>query len=153
MNIRLAQQEEAPLISDLALRSKGYWGYDSHFLSLCKEELTYSKEDFVNLQIYLLQTSEVVGFYALSPMDNKSIELEALFIDPKHIGLGYGYQLLLHAIETAKQLGALEMLVIADPFAMTFYQKHGAKYLDTIESKSIAGRHLPRLNFIFSAIT
>jgi hypothetical protein len=41
--IRFAKPEEASLLSELALRSKSYWGYAADFLVSCTAELTYKK--------------------------------------------------------------------------------------------------------------
>ena len=37
--IRRARPEEAGALSDLAIRSKGHWGYDVAFLASCRAEL------------------------------------------------------------------------------------------------------------------
>jgi hypothetical protein len=36
---RLARRAEAPLLSDLALRSKRHWGYDDDFMNRCRRQL------------------------------------------------------------------------------------------------------------------
>ncbi|MGI5472915.1 hypothetical protein [Streptomyces sp. CA-132043] len=38
--IRPAFATEAETLSDLALRSKAHWGYDTAFLGACRDELT-----------------------------------------------------------------------------------------------------------------
>ena len=35
----------------MALRSKGYWGYDQEFLDACRAELTFRPEDVVTRRI------------------------------------------------------------------------------------------------------
>jgi hypothetical protein len=42
--IRPARVDEAHLLSDLALRSKAYWGYSPELIEQCREELSYSEE-------------------------------------------------------------------------------------------------------------
>jgi hypothetical protein len=41
-HIRPASPDEAALISSLAIRSKGHWGYSAEFLDACRDELTYT---------------------------------------------------------------------------------------------------------------
>ncbi|MEE8490728.1 MAG: hypothetical protein V3S60_03740 [Acidimicrobiia bacterium] len=36
ISIRPARRDELDLLSDLALRSKGFWGYDDDFLEACR---------------------------------------------------------------------------------------------------------------------
>jgi hypothetical protein len=43
--IRPARPDECELLSELALRSKGCWGYDAEFLEACRAELTLVPED------------------------------------------------------------------------------------------------------------
>lgn len=39
--IRVARADEHADISELALRSKSYWGYSKEFLDACRDELTF----------------------------------------------------------------------------------------------------------------
>ena len=43
--------DEARLLSELALRSKGHWGYDQAFLDACRAELTLAPEDLERQRI------------------------------------------------------------------------------------------------------
>ena len=36
--------QDAAALSELALRSKGYWGYDATFLEACRDELTLTAD-------------------------------------------------------------------------------------------------------------
>ncbi|MHB1596277.1 MAG: hypothetical protein ACYCU3_19125 [Streptosporangiaceae bacterium] len=38
---RPARPDEVGLLGDLALRSKGHWGYDREFLDACRSELAF----------------------------------------------------------------------------------------------------------------
>ena len=46
MLVRPGHPGEAAILSDLALRSKSYWGYDADFLEACRDELGLQAEDF-----------------------------------------------------------------------------------------------------------
>ncbi|WP_339719632.1 GNAT family N-acetyltransferase [uncultured Paraglaciecola sp.] len=147
--IRFAKPQEALLLSKLALRSKGHWGYDADFLLSCKEELTYNLSQLL-LPTYCFKLTElngqtITGFFALNVSDRDSAVLEALFIDPAFIGQGYGKRLLSEAIAVAKEYKAKKMTLQSDPFAENFYLANGAVKVGEMESQSIRGRFLPKL--------
>lgn len=147
--IRVAKPEEAAALSDLALRSKGYWGYDADFLASCKEELTYSAEQLVSrsycFHVAELPSENIAGFFALNFLGDEYPELEALFIDPNFIGQGWGKYLLSAAIAVAKTHNAKSIKLQGDPFAEDFYLANGAVKVGETESLSIPGRFLPLL--------
>lgn len=141
--IRPARAEEAALLSDLALRSKGYWPYDAAFLEACRAELTLSPGYIDSHPVYVCEEQgRVVGFYALDDQPPGG-ELDALFVEPDAIGRGYGRRLFRHAVETAKRRGWSEMMIEADPYAEPFYQAMGAVRMGEVPSGSIPGRTIP----------
>lgn len=147
--VRLARPEEAAILSDLALRSKGYWGYDQIFLASCKDELTYSKGQ-LSSPPYCFKVAElnghiITGFFALNFLGSAHPELEALFIAPEFIGQGWGKSLLSAAISVAKTYQATSIKIQGDPFAEDFYLANGAIKVGETESHSIQGRFLPLL--------
>jgi hypothetical protein len=65
--LRPGREEEARLLSELALRSKGHWGYDQAFLDACRAELTLTPEDVLAHRVTVAERDgRVVGFYALA---------------------------------------------------------------------------------------
>lgn len=147
--IRFAKPEEVAVLSALALRSKGHWGYDLEFLASCKEELTYAWEQLVSpsycFQVAELDGHTITGFFALNFLGSAHPELEALFIAPDFIGQGWGKQLLNAAIAVAKEHKAKSIKLQGDPFAEDFYLANGAVKVGETESNSIPGRFLPLL--------
>lgn len=84
--IRKARADEAVTISELALRSKGYWGYSPEFLEACREELTFTPEECASGDVGVAEVdAEVAGFYVLDGGPPRG-ELRALFVDPRWIG-------------------------------------------------------------------
>ncbi|MFT5674113.1 MAG: N-acetylglutamate synthase-like GNAT family acetyltransferase [Paraglaciecola sp.] len=144
--IRQAYSSEAQLISQLALRSKGHWGYDQEFLRQCTVELSYTPEQLSSPRFYFAvaeNNTQIVGFYGLNLCENSTTELEALFVEPASIGLGIGKMLLSDALHTLKQRGAEKLLIQGDPNATEFYQRNGGKLIGQLASHSIPGRNLP----------
>ena len=147
--IRFAKSEEASELSELAMRSKGHWGYDADFLANCKEELTYNKSQLLSpeycFKVVELNGHKIIGFFALNFLGSDHPELEALFVDPDFIGQGWGNNLLNAAIVVAKRHKAKSIKLQGDPFAADFYLANGAIKVGKTESHSIPGRFLPLL--------
>ena len=64
--LRPARPGEAALLSDLALRSKGHWGYDDGFLQRARPELTVTPEDVEGNAIRVaVDGDRLLGFSAV----------------------------------------------------------------------------------------
>ena len=146
IELRPAHADEAGELSNIALRSKAYWGYSADFLAQCKEELTYHAEQIESeyLDFVVAEAgAAIIGFYALDACDADCCELEALFVEPAHIGLGVGRRLLRHAQQSTATKGANSLLIQSDPHAERFYLTAGGLRIGSRESSSIPGRMLP----------
>lgn len=151
VKIRAAKQDEAGLLTELAMRSKAHWGYDATFMARCREELTVTGEK-IRLARYdyrvCVEQDRVVGFHALEWLDNDRASLEALFVEPGDIGKGFGKQLISDAKKRARAHGAGEILIEGDPHADGFYRGVGALKIGRRPSGSIAGRWLPLYSLV-----
>lgn len=142
--IRRVNQNEAVKISELAFRSKAYWGYSDEFMEACREDLQYSSIELQQNEYYVLCNGDaMLGFYGLARKSDTSFELAALFVEPESIGNGHGWQLIDHAKQSVKTLGGTELVIISDPNATDFYVKAGGVHTGECESPSIPGRYLP----------
>ncbi len=144
-SIRRARADETEALTELALRSKAHWGYDDAFMAACRDELTVTKRQADDGEVWVLddQTGPV-GFYRLS-LDAKVGELELLFVRPQAIGGGIGRALWDHMLGEATRRGADRICVDSDPAAEGFYRAMGCRRIGDAPSASIAGRTLPRL--------
>jgi GNAT superfamily N-acetyltransferase len=146
IQIREALPAEASRLTRLAMRSKAYWGYSDAFMAACRRELTVHPRDLLrgdrrcNLAT---REGKIVGFYALERLPDGDFELEALFVEPGHIGSGIGRMLMDHAVETATREGATQLIVQGDPNAAAFYAAAGGTRIGERASGSIPGRFLP----------
>jgi GNAT superfamily N-acetyltransferase len=148
--LRPGRDHEAGLLSDLALRSKGHWGYDQAFLDACREELTLSPAEVrAKRTIVAERGGRVVGFYTLAG-DPPVGSLDHLFVEPAEIGTGVGRTLWRHAVAAAQSLGFTRIQIEADPGAEAFYLAMGARRRGTAPSGSIPGRELPLLEYDFA---
>lgn len=145
--LRPARPDEAAFLSDLAVRSKGYWGYDDKFLATSRVLLLVRPEDVAPGRVTVAENDgTVVGFYALEGQPPAGV-LEFMFVDPDHIRGGVGRRLWAHAVTTARDVGLARFDIDSDPFAEQFYLAMGAVRTGTSPSSVRPGRELPRLTF------
>ena len=146
LRLRDARPDEAALLSELARRSKAYWGYDDAFMLACRDELTWTHDEIAARPAAFVvaeANATVVGFYALAIAAGSDFELDALFVEPAWIGRGAGRALIEHARRRAAALGARRLAIQGDPHAERFYLAAGAVPAGYRESGSIPGRELP----------
>ena len=145
--IRDASPSEASSLSDLTLRSKGYWGYDAQFMEDCRAELTLSTDYVERHYVRAIDVDgRVAGFYSLVDR-GREVQLDHLWIDPAAMGLGLGRLLWSEAVERARSDGFDAMIIHSDPHAEGFYLHMGAERTGEIESTIRPGRYLPLLRF------
>ncbi len=135
------------MLSDLALRSKAYWGYDAEFLAACRAELTL---DPGRLAAERTAVAEIDGRPAglVSVLGEPPLgEIGMLFVDPEHIGSGVGGALWRHALAEARAAGFGTLELVADPGAVGFYLRMGARRAGEVPSESIPGRTLPLMTY------
>jgi GNAT superfamily N-acetyltransferase len=142
--IRRAHPDEAAVLSELAMRSKAYWGYDAEFLAACRDDLTLSPDDIAAAAVYLYDgTDAPSGFYRVVVEEGGVAVLDDLFVEPAAIGQGVGRRLWRHAVSTATKLGCSEMVWQSDPQAEGFYLAMGARRAGASASTVMPGRMLP----------
>ena len=141
--IRPATAQDARALSDLALRSKAHWGYDSEFLELCHDDLAVTEAHIATRHLGVAVDGEsVLGFFMLG---ESADVLDMLFVDPGAMGRGVGRMLLAEAVRAARARGIRALLIDSDPFAEGFYLAAGARRIGEVPSGSIPGRTLPQL--------
>jgi GNAT superfamily N-acetyltransferase len=153
--LRPARVDEADLLSELALRSKAYWGYDADFMAKCVPVLRITPDMIEREDMHCMVAEaegKVLGYSLLYlPTDlTEEAVLDGLFIDPDAIGKGVGQALLRQALEVATSAGWQHLFVEADPNAETFYLKYGAVRVGEHESGIAPGRMLPWMRFTLS---
>lgn len=145
MLIRAARADEAEILSELAIRSKAYWGYDETFMATCRHELVVPASEVENLRTAVAERDgHILGFATLEGEPPEGA-LGMLFVDPRAIGEGIGRRLFEHVTSTARGLGFARLTIDADPNAEPFYLAMGATRIASTPSDSIPGRMLPLL--------
>ncbi|GAB2611171.1 GNAT family N-acetyltransferase [Pseudactinotalea suaedae] len=144
--------DQAAELTELALRSKGHWGYDAAFLAACRAELTYTAADCRSGDMAVAYVGEeLAGLVRLTGAAPEG-ELQSLFVDPPWIGTGVGAALLGHALDEARRRGMSRVVLDADPGAEPFYARFGARRTGEVPSGSIPGRMLPRMELTLSSV-
>ena len=146
LHIRNALPADAAVLSEIAMRSKAYWGYSPEFMDACREELTVLPEKVLADEVHYVVAeyrTKPLGFYAISHMQGVEYELEALFVDADQIGKGVGRTLMDHAKQTVCDWGGTTLVLQSDPHAARFYRSAGGELIGESESDSIPGRMLP----------
>jgi N-acetylglutamate synthase-like GNAT family acetyltransferase len=151
MQLRAARPDEAGLLSELAVRAKGHWGYDAEFLRDCVVPLTVQPDEVEGRRVTVAERDGVVlGFYALEGEPPTGV-LDLMFVDPVHIRNGVGRRLWDHVVATARDAGLSEFTIDSDPFAEPFYLAMGAVRTGSAPSEVRSGRELPQLTFTVSS--
>jgi len=124
--IRRATPDEAPVLNELTGRSALYWGYEPEFLDWEPESITVYPEVIAHNAVYVLEEAgRVLGYYSLT-REPPVMLLDKLFVEPDWIGTGCGKRLWVHAVATAREMGATAITLDADPNAAPFYRAMGA---------------------------
>jgi len=134
-------------LSELALRSKGHWGYDADFLEACRSELTLTPDQAAASTVAQIGDT-VAGFVLLADHPDglaDAGEVLMLFVDPPHIGHGVGRALLAEVASAARMRGWNTLRIESDPGAESFYVAHGARRVGVVPSGSVLNRELPLL--------
>ena len=132
MVIRPAEPGDADRLREVAAAAKGQWGYDEELVRswaagiLLEGEIEVAEED-----------GAVAGWSALLPGEGGVYVLEDLWVAPPWMGRGVGAELFRRAAARARDLGASALELGADPNAVGFYEKVGAR---------VVGEHLSEWN-------
>lgn len=124
--IRRATPDEAPFLNELTGRSALSWGYEPEFLDWESEAITVYPAVIATSPVYVLEEAgRVLGYYSLTGKPPEML-LDKLFVEPDRIGTGCGKRLWLHAVATARDMGATALTLDSDPNAAPFYRAMGA---------------------------
>jgi len=152
--IRKAKPSEYKLLTCISQTAKMHWGYPHEWLEIWREELTISSDYILDNQVFIRVVEEnvIAGFCALvelrSPFTFKTTTLTAglwldhMFIEPQHMGKGYGKDLFYHCIEIATDSNHDSLHILADPNSAGFYSKVGCVYQYEVPS-TIPNRTTP----------
>ena len=132
------------MLTALCVRSKAHWGYDAEFMRLSASALRVGSADIALGRVLVAVDGKdrAMGIASVIP-EGRSADLDQLFIDPPFMGRGVGRVLFEAAARMARGFGATTLTILADPNAVPFYERVGARFLRNAPSDAIPGRSLP----------
>ena len=143
-----AETKDSLILTNIAIRSEAYWGYDFEFMEKFKTMYKVSEDFIENNPTYIIRDEDIiVGFYGIL-IDEREISLEYLFIEPQYIGKGYGKMLWNHMISECRALNIKEFTLVTSQQAKEFYIKLGAKICGEVDSLVIKERKVPKLIYV-----
>jgi GNAT superfamily N-acetyltransferase len=147
--IRPARPGEAAILTELCIRSKAHWGYDSAFMAAAERLLRIDEGEIGGGGVLVALTAEApCGVAALVPLRRPHwCELSHLFVAPEHFGRGIGRALFEAAVTLATDWGAGHLSILSDPNAAAFYTKLGARRCGEAPSGVTRNRMLPLFEF------
>jgi GNAT superfamily N-acetyltransferase len=135
--VRAARLDEAAALSALCVRSNG----DAFVPS---QSLSSAQIAAGDVWVATGADGGIAGVVVLNAGDRAdTLDLDKLFIEPRHIRAGFGRILLTHAIDEARRRGARRLTILSDPYAAAFYERNGARLVGETSSDAIPGRSLP----------
>lgn len=128
-HLRRAEPHEARELEELQYRSASHWHYPDGYFDWAGDARRITKSYVRDNAVFVLADDDGrrLGFYGFTE-DNDGLLLDKMFLDVDQIGRGLGHVLWQHAVETARDLGASEFAIAADPNAAGFYESMGAKW-------------------------
>jgi 8-oxo-dGTP pyrophosphatase MutT (NUDIX family) len=135
--IRLAAPDEHERLREVAIASRGVWGYDEERFRQWASSLDVSAERLRDNETYVAEDgARLVGWASLrSPADGVCV-LDELWVEPERIRSGVGSQLFRFILSRSRNLGASQLEWGAEPGAVGFYEKMGGRFLRTKRSSS-----------------
>jgi GNAT superfamily N-acetyltransferase len=128
MLIRRARPGEGERLREIAIAAKAYWGYELERVVEWANGGDYSDEGLRTRDVYVAELEgRAVAWAALVRKSDVDSWLDDLWVEPDAIGRGVGTALFRHVTERAKELGATRLVWEAEPNAVGFYEKLGAR--------------------------
>lgn len=140
-----AVPQDSLMLKEIAVAAKGYWGYPNELMAEWAQTPIITAESIAADIVFKAWTRpSVMGWYRLLTPSETAI-LEDLWVLPAFMGKGVGRGLFEHAIGQARQNGAQNIELDADPNAAPFYERMGCRVIG--ESLSEWGRNIPRMRY------
>jgi GNAT superfamily N-acetyltransferase len=140
--IRGARPDEGERLRQIAIDAKGHWGYDPDWIRSWAAQGDFSAKALLGKPVLVAEAAgRAVGFAALIPQGAVAV-LDDLWIEPAWIGRGVGTKLFEACVTRARELGADRMEWEAEPHAIGFYEKLGARKIRDSE-RTMMNRIIP----------
>jgi molybdopterin-guanine dinucleotide biosynthesis protein A len=127
--IRRAHLDEGERLRQIAIAAKSHWGYDIERVRAWAAAGDFSPDGLRAKEVYVVEADgSPVAWSALIAKPGTTW-LDDLWVDPDWMGQGVGSRLFRHALARARSLGSGRLEWEAEPHAVGFYEKLGARRL------------------------
>ena len=145
LTIRKAKTDEASVLTDIAIKSEAYWGYDPDFMDSFRSIYSVTEKFIDENPTYVAEEDgNILGFYGVSG-GGDGVELEYLYVSPEYIGNEIGKLLWDHMDKYCRESNVDRIILVTSPQAVGFYTKQGAVQVGEVESLVRKGRMVPKL--------
>ena len=138
--IRRGSPAEGGRLKEIAVASKGHWGYEPQRVRDWADRGDFDRETLEQLALFVAEADGRVIGWASVERRGEVAWLADLWVEPAWIGKGVGTALFRRAADHARDGGARVLEWEAEPNALGFYEKMGARRLR--DSTSEWGRML-----------
>lgn len=142
---RPARLGDCAALTALARRAKAHWGYPQEWLELWADDLAFTPQRLGAWEVICAEVDGQIAAVGALSLEPGEAEVEGLWVDPDHMGRGLGRALMDRLSAAARQAGAPTLTIAADPQALGFYERLGARQVGW-EPSAPAGRRLPLLH-------
>jgi GNAT superfamily N-acetyltransferase len=142
VSIRRAHPAEGERLREIAVAAKSHWGYEPERVESWAAQGDFSPEG-LSAKAFLVAEAggRAIGFASLVDRGENCV-LDDLWIEPECIGRGVGSKLFEACVTEARHRGATRLEWDAEPNAVGFYERLGARYLRDSEA-TVFGRVIP----------
>lgn len=150
--LRPASTSDAAALTVIAQTAKRHWGYPEPWLEAWAAVLTITPEYVQNNTLLVAERDGApVAFVGLVD-EGTHWQLDHLWVLPEHQGHGLGSQLFDAALEVVRAQRPGVLRIEAEPFALGFYKRCGARQVGTIPAPVLGtARELPLLELAVQA--
>lgn len=147
--LRPATLSDAPALTVIAQTAKRHWGYPEAWLEAWAPVLTITP-DYVSENTLFVAERDGVPVAFVGLVDEDAFwQLDHLWVLPEHQGQGLGNRLFAAALEEVRARRPGLLRIEAEPFALGFYERCGARQVGTIPAPVLGTpRELPLLEMI-----
>ena len=129
MRVRPAGGHEGERLREIAIAAKSHWGYDRERVESWAADGDFSAGGLRAKHAVVAEVDgRVVAWAGLIP-NGETCWLDDLWVEPAWMGRGVGSALFRRAAEQAAGLGCTTMEWEAEPHAVGFYERMGARFV------------------------
>ena len=142
--IRRATASDAADLTRIAHAAKRHRGYPEEWVRMWGRELTFTANYIDRHEVWCAEADGEPAAVIAWVGEGPTREIEHLWVEPSAMGQGLGRALFEHAVSRMRSDGVVRVRIAADPHAVKFYERMGARIVGRVPSIP-EGRELPMM--------